>query len=54
VREAIEAAAPGGGFTLRTTGGTGGTGAVRNAEQLDRSIINLEAYMHAALKYGRY
>ncbi|MEA3402507.1 MAG: uroporphyrinogen decarboxylase family protein [Armatimonadota bacterium] len=54
VREAIEAAAAGGGFTLRTTGGTGGTGAVRNEEQLDRSVINLEAYMHAALKYGKY
>ncbi len=54
VREAIEAAAPGGGFTLRMTGGSGGTGAVRNDEQLLRCIENAEAYIEAGLQYGRY
>jgi len=54
VREAIRAAAPGGGFSLRTTGGTAGTNAVRNREQLGKVIENCEAYLLAGLRYGSY
>ena len=54
VREAIEAAAEGGGFTLRMTGGGGGRGSERSAEQARSNIACAEAYMQAALKYGRY
>ena len=54
VREAIRAAAPGGGFSLRTTGGTAGTNAFRSREQLAKIIENCEAYMLAGLEYGSY
>jgi uroporphyrinogen-III decarboxylase len=54
VRDAIRAAAPGGGFTLRTTGATAGTNAFRSGEQLDRIIGNCEAYVLAGLEYGSY
>lgn len=54
VREAVEAAAAGGGYTLRMTGGSGGAGAVRSEEQFERCIINIEAYIRAGLKYGQY
>jgi len=54
VREAIEAAAPGGGYTLRLTGGGGGRGSERSPEQADRNIACAEAYFDAALKYGKY
>jgi len=54
VRDAIEAAAAGGGFTLRLTGGGGGRGSERTAEQGDRNIRCAEAYFDAALKYGWY
>ncbi len=54
VRVAIEAAAPGGGFALRTTGGGAGTGSVRTPEQLQHTIRCCEVYLEAALKYGRY
>lgn len=54
VRVAIAAGAPGGGFTLRLTGGGGGRGSERTAEQGDRNIRCAEAYFDAALKYGRY
>ncbi len=54
VRVAIEAAAPGGGFALRTTGGGAGTGSARTAEQLEHTIRCCEAYLDAALKYGTY
>jgi len=54
VREAIRVCAPGGGFTLRTTGGMAGTSAVQNSEQLGRIIKNCEAYMLAGLEFGGY
>jgi len=54
VCEAIKAGAPGGGFSLRTTGGTAGTGAVRGFEQLGKILDNCEAYLLAGLKYGAY
>ena len=54
VRETIRVAAPGGGFSLRTTGGTAGTNAFRSREQLGKIIENCEAYMLAALEYGSY
>jgi hypothetical protein len=54
VREAIEAAAPGGGFTLRLTGGGGGRGSERTAEQGDRNIRCAEVFLCTALRYGWY
>lgn len=54
VREAIRVAAPGGGFSLRTTGGTAGTNAFKDREQLGRIIKNCEAYLLAGLEYGTY
>ena len=54
VREAIRVAAPGGGFSLRTTGGTAGTNAFRDREQLRRIVKNCEAYIEAGLEYGTY
>jgi uroporphyrinogen-III decarboxylase len=54
VREAIEIGAPGGGYTLRLTGGGGGRGSERTDEQGERNIACAEAYFDAALKYGWY
>jgi len=54
VQLAIQAAAPGGGFTLRTTGGTAGTGSVRDPEASAKIIENCEAYILAGLKHGSY
>jgi len=54
VRQAIGAAAPGGGFTLRTTGGQGGTSVAMSEEILERVLENCEAYLRAGLECGRY
>jgi len=54
VRCAIRAGAPGGGFTLRMTGGDGGTSMQRSDEDMGRALANAEVYMLAALEYGRY
>ena len=54
VRDAIRVAAPGGGFTLRTTGGAGGTSTAMPEETFGRVIANCEAYMEAGLEYGQY
>jgi len=54
VRDAIRSAAAGGGFTLRTTGGTAGTNAVKDHDQLGKVIGLCETYLTAGLKYGQY
>lgn len=54
VREAIRAAAPGGGFSLRTTGGLAGTQVTMTEQELDRVIANCEAYLLAGLEFGQY
>lgn len=54
VRQAIEAGAPGGGFTLRTTGGTAGTNAVRTPEQMVVLLERIQAYIDAGLEFGQY
>lgn len=54
VKRSIEAGAPGGGFTLRTTGGGAATGSVKSEEQLKRVLANIEVYIDAALEYGGY
>ena len=43
---------PGGGFTLRTTGGHAGTGAVKSREQMVTLLERIEAYMEAGLEFG--
>jgi hypothetical protein len=54
VRQAMEAAAPGGGYTLRTTGGTAGTNAVKTPEQMETLLERIQAYIDAGLEFGRY
>ena len=51
VRRAIDDGAPGGGFTLRMTGGGVGNGKTR--EQAIRSIERAIDYIEAALEFGR-
>jgi hypothetical protein len=54
VKRSIDAGAPGGGFTLRTTGGGASTGSVKTHEQLLRVLSNIEVYIDAALEYAGY
>jgi len=54
VRDAIRVGAPGGGFTLRTSGGHAGTGTGLTEEALGRVLANCEAYLLAGLEYGSY
>jgi len=54
VRQAICVGAPGGGFTLRTSGSDGGTGMIRDDADLVRAIGNCEVYILAALEFGQY
>ena len=51
VKQAIQDAAPGGGFVLRTTGGSAGTCGPRD---LDRVLANCQRMIEAGIKYGRY
>jgi uroporphyrinogen-III decarboxylase len=54
VREAIAAAAPGGGFTLRLTGGSPDIDPLLDKEMLHRIIENTYAYIEAGMQYGEY
>ena len=54
VREAIQDAAPGGGFALRTTGGHAGVNIDLDEDVLANVIRNVEAYIEAGLEYGAY
>jgi len=51
VKQAIRAAAPGGGFILRTTGGEAGTWGGGNTE---RVLANVERLIEAGVRYGQY
>lgn len=54
VKEAIDKGAPGGGFSLRTTGGQAATGAVKTQQQMIKVLENVQVYIDTALEYGRY
>jgi hypothetical protein len=54
VREAISAAAPGGGFTLRLTGGSPDIDPLLDREMLHKIIENTYAYIEAAIEFGEY
>jgi uroporphyrinogen decarboxylase-like protein len=54
VQDAIRAAAPGGGFSLRTTGGHAGTGTSMPEASLKHLLENCEAYLLAGLEFGEY
>ena len=54
VKEAIAAGAPGGGFSLRTSGATGGTSTLMASEDMERVLENCEAYLLAGLEFGQY
>ena len=52
VRRAIREGSPGGGFTLRNTGGHAGTNAVKSRAQMVLLLERIEAYIDAALEEG--
>jgi len=54
VRTRIRDAAPGGGYSLRTSGGSAGTGIAMTDETLERVLANIEAYLIAGLEFGEY
>jgi len=54
VRKTIAIAAPGGGFTLRTTGGHAGVNPDLDKDHLCKIIKNVEAYIEAGLEFGAY
>lgn len=54
VKAAILAAAPGGGFSLRTSGGNAGTSMALPDELMAKVLDNVEAYIQAGLDYGQY
>ncbi len=54
VRAVIRTGGPGGGFTLRTTGGNAATNSVKTREQMIKVLDNIEAYVEAALEFGQY
>lgn len=54
VRRAIRDAAPGGGFSLRTTGGHASINPILDKSMLRKIIGNVEAYVEAGLEFGTY
>ncbi|MHB1355573.1 MAG: uroporphyrinogen decarboxylase family protein [Anaerolineae bacterium] len=54
VREAISAAAPGGGFTLRLTGGSPDIDPLLDKDMLHKIIENTYAYIEAGMEFGEY
>ena len=48
VEKTISEGAPGGGFSLRTTGGHAATGSVKTNEQMIKVLENIQAYIDAA------
>ncbi|MGI6544789.1 MAG: uroporphyrinogen decarboxylase family protein [Limnochordia bacterium] len=54
VRQAIDVAAAGGGFTLRPTGGNAGIDPYLDKATLKKVVANVEAYIEAGLQYGSY
>lgn len=54
VRQAIAAGAPGGGYTLRTTGGHAGVNPDLERDMLCKIIRNVEAYFEAGMEFGAY
>lgn len=54
VREAIRAAAPGGGFSLKSTGGICVGAIAMTEEQAESEIACYEAYIEAGLEFGEY
>ena len=54
VKDAVAVAAAGGGFALRTTGGHSGVNVDLDRSQLLKIIDNVEAYINAALEFGKY
>lgn len=54
VRQAIMDGAQGGAFTLKTSGCDGGTSMIQDDAMLQTAIANCEAYILAALEFGRY
>ena len=54
VKKAIADAACGGGLTLRTTGGYADVSAYLEPSALKKIVENVEAYIEAGLKYGKY
>ncbi len=54
VREAMEAGKPGGGFSLRTSGGHAGTSVGMDETTFRRVVANIREYLLAGIEYGAY
>lgn len=54
VKSAIQAAAPGGGFSLRPAAGSAGTNSVQDADQMRKYLDNIEAFIEAGIEFGSY
>lgn len=54
VKKAISAAAGGGGFTLRATSTSAGVDPYLDPVMLKKVVENVEAYIEAGMKYGKY
>jgi hypothetical protein len=54
VKEAVRVAAPGGGFSLRTSSAGPHLDCVFSDDQFERMLQNYEAYLLAGLEYGKY
>ncbi len=54
VKDAIRAGAPGGGFTIRCTGGNCGTNSAKNVEQLRVFVRKIETFIETAIECGTY
>ena len=54
VRAAIQAAAPGGGFSLRPAAGSAGTNSVQDRDQMRKFLDNIDAFIQAGLEFGQY
>jgi hypothetical protein len=54
VRKAVSVAAPGGGFTLHTTGSHAGIDPDLDKDQLCKVIENVHAYIEAGMEFGTY
>ena len=54
VREAIRAAAPGGGYSLRPAAGSAGTNSVQDPDQMRKFLDNIDAFIQAGLEFGQY
>ena len=54
VKRCMAVGAPGGGYTLRTTGGVAATNSVKTPDQMRAVLRSIETYIEAGMEYGEY